>query len=72
MTIVIPFAPHRRSASPRSEPQSSITSADILFFTGVRYERQGEPDPVSAADRPAVKRRATTRPRRAKSAGQPV
>ncbi|HEY5793944.1 MAG TPA: hypothetical protein VIU82_02935 [Bosea sp. (in: a-proteobacteria)] len=53
MAVVIPLAPPRRTqpseapAAPRQEP------ATILFFTGVRYERQAEP----AATEPVVRRR---------------
>ncbi|KRE08677.1 hypothetical protein ASE61_03685 [Bosea sp. Root670] len=41
MAIVIPFAPQRRlqQASACSLPPRT---ADILFFTGVRYERPSE------------------------------
>lgn len=72
MAVVIPFAPHRRalpaeaSATPRQEP------ATILFFTGVRYERQGE---AAATTEAAVPRRSraladtpTSRPKRQKKA----
>jgi hypothetical protein len=72
MAVVIPFAPHRRSTSERSERASASASADILFFTGVRYDRQDDGEPAKPAARPAAKRRAAPRPRRAKSAGQPV
>jgi len=53
MAVVIPLAPHRRAQAadaagvPRREP------AAILFFTGVRYEREPEP----AAPEPAGRRR---------------
>ena len=57
MAVVIPFAPQRR-------PQQASTSflpsqtAEILFFTGVRYERAPEARP------PAVKASGDARPRK--------
>lgn len=41
MADVIPFAPRRRSV--RSAVAADAAPAQILFFTGVRYERQPEP-----------------------------
>ncbi|RXT52967.1 hypothetical protein B6S44_19710 [Bosea sp. Tri-44] len=55
MADVIPFAPRRRSAS--QSPAALGPSGQILFFTGVRYERQPEP----AASKP---------PRRPRPAGR--
>jgi hypothetical protein len=53
MAIVIPLAPHRRpQSSPSSEPSSKV--ADILFFTGVRFERPAEPAPM---EQPARRKR---------------
>ncbi|CAN7646857.1 hypothetical protein LJR009_005850 [Bosea sp. LjRoot9] len=83
MADVIPFASRPKSASraetaptshkpaPTSQESSPARgTAMILFFTGVRYERQAE---AAAIDRRAPrKRRATPRQGRAKSAGQPV
>ncbi len=50
MAVVIPFAPRRRrSARPRAaEPRDA---AQILFFTGIRYERHGEPQPPADGTR---------------------
>ena len=57
MAIVIPFAPQRR---PRQAQACSLPqrTADILFFTGVRYERAPEARPA------ATKASAATRPRK--------
>ena len=47
MAVVIPFAPQRR---PRQASACSLTprTAEILFFTGVRYERAPEVRPAAA------------------------
>lgn len=47
MAIVIPFAPQRR---PRQGSACSLPprTAEILFFTGVRYERAPEARPPAA------------------------
>ncbi len=53
MTIVIPFAPTSatlRRKSAQAESGAPRESAAILFFTGVRYERQPEPA-IDAAPR---------------------
>lgn len=57
MAVVIPFAPQRR---PQQASASSLPSqtAEILFFTGVRYERAPEARP------PAAKAAATGRTRK--------
>ena len=57
MAIVIPFAPQRR---PQQAQACSLPpqTAEILFFTGVRYERAPEVRP------PATKSSAATRPRK--------
>ena len=51
MAVVIPFAPQRRpqSASAGSLPPQT---AEILFFTGVRYERAPEARPPAAKASP--------------------
>lgn len=55
MAVVISFAPPRRSQQDRSCPFPRQT-AEILFFTGVRYERMAEAAPPKApARRPARK-----------------
>jgi hypothetical protein len=76
MADVIPFASRSKSAFPAKAELISQGSppargtAMILFFTGVRYERQAE---AAAIDRRVTrKRRAASRQGRAKSAGQPV
>lgn len=53
MAVVIPLAPHRRSQTASTSSAPRQEEAMILFFTGVRYERQAEP----AAAEPAVRRR---------------
>lgn len=53
MAVVIPFTPRRRSQF-RACPFPR-RSADILFFTGVRYERGPEARPLEA--KPAIARR---------------
>lgn len=57
MAIVIPFAPQRR---PQQVSTCSLPprTAEILFFTGVRYERAHEARP------PAAKASADARPRK--------
>ena len=57
MAIVIPFAPQRRPQQASACPLPPRT-ADILFFTGVRYERPPEVRP------PAAKTSANARPRK--------
>ncbi len=47
MAVVIPFASQRRSPQDRSCPFPRQT-AEILFFTGVRYERMAEAQPPKA------------------------
>ncbi len=69
MAVVIPFAPHLRPAA-GTTPRA--VAADILFFTGIRYDRQVEAEPREAVLAPPAKRRSAPRPRRVKSAGQPV
>ncbi len=56
MAVVIPFVPRRRTAAVSQNPEASAPGT-ILFFTGVRYERQHEP----AASKP---------PRRPRPAGR--
>ncbi|POR48025.1 hypothetical protein [Bosea psychrotolerans] len=77
MADVIPFA-SRPKAAPTSHKAAPISQesapargpAMILFFTGVRYERQAEAAAID--ERVTRKRRAAPRQGRAKSAGQPV
>ena len=69
MAVVISLASRLRTQSPQARTQRPEAAA-ILFFTGVRYEREVEP---AAAD-PVVPRRSrvlapnTGRPKRAKKA----
>lgn len=58
MADVIPLAPLRR---PRKAPGEALpgASAQILFFTGVRYERPSEEAP---ARRPVKSRRVVSKP----------
>jgi len=65
MADVIPFAPRRRFAR-TSSPETDSVLGQILFFTGVRYERQPEapaakpqrrPRSASTAEREARRRR---------------
>jgi hypothetical protein len=67
---VIPFAPRRRSVD-RAPPQGAQPVAEILFFTGVRYERQPEPSPAAKPVRRTPRATARSKPI-AKSAGQPA
>lgn len=50
MADVIPFAPRRRFASQSTAAMG--LSGQILFFTGVRYERQPEPAASKPPRRP--------------------
>ncbi len=47
MAVVIPFAPQRRP-QPASTGSLPPQTAEILFFTGVRYERAPEARPPAA------------------------
>ncbi|MCR4521408.1 MULTISPECIES: hypothetical protein [Bosea] len=47
MAVVIPFAPQRRP-QPASASFPPSQTAEILFFTGVRYERAPEARPQAA------------------------
>lgn len=53
MAVVIPLAPLRRAQPSAASAATRPEPATILFFTGVRYERQAEP----AAPEPSVRRR---------------
>jgi len=68
MSIVIPFAPRPKPA--QGVPETSSRPAQILFFTGVRYERQ--PEPADAELLPRARPRAARVAARAKIAGHPV
>jgi hypothetical protein len=68
MSVVIPFTPRPRAAMSAGAQVPDGEVAQILFFTGVRYERQAEPAPGSA---PATRRRRSASARRA-SVGQPA
>ena len=65
MAVVIPFAPQRR---PQQAQACSLPpqTAEILFFTGVRYERAPEARPPAAKTSAGRPRKAVPRksPRR--------
>lgn len=68
MAVVISLAPRRR-ARPSQAPAQRPEPATILFFTGVRYERQGEPMAEAAVASPArVLSPTAGRPKRARKA----
>ncbi len=52
MAVVIPLAPRRRAQPSEGPAATRRGPATILFYTGVRYERQAEP----ATPDPAVRR----------------
>lgn len=64
MTVIIPFALYRYPQA-RSCPFPRRV-AEILFFTGVRYERPAETSPLKAKTSSA-KARPARRPRKAAS-----
>ncbi|MDP3257606.1 MAG: hypothetical protein Q8S58_01795 [Bosea sp. (in: a-proteobacteria)] len=74
MAVVISLASRLRTQPPEARTERP-ESAAILFFTGVRYEREAEP----AAAEPVVPRRSRAlaanrpkRPKKATSARQPA
>lgn len=68
MSIVIPFALRAKAA--RDHHAMPGESAQILFFTGVRYERQAEPAP--AAREPRGRGRTSRAAARSKIVRQPA
>ncbi|AMJ59056.1 hypothetical protein [Bosea sp. PAMC 26642] len=70
MSDVIPLAPRLRAQDRPSPAVEPGRAAAILFFTGVRYERQ--PETLPAAKRERAPRRVAKSASRGKSAGQPV
>lgn len=70
MSVVIPIASHLRAQERHASPPEPGRAAAILFFTGVRYQRDPEPLPVAKVARGG--RRAAGSASRGKSAGQPV
>lgn len=70
MSVVIPLAPRLRAQDRPSSVTGPGPAAAILFFTGVRYERDPEPLPAAKAQR--SQRRAGKPASRVKSAGLPV
>jgi hypothetical protein len=48
MGELIDFSARRRPPAERARPETDVSDAQILFFTGVRYERMSE-----IADAPA-------------------
>ena len=68
MAVVISLAPRRRAHASQA-PAQRPEPATILFFTGVRYERQGEPTSEAAVAHPARVLSSTAgRPKRARKA----
>lgn len=63
MAIVIPFAPQRRP-QPVSTCSLLPQTAEILFFTGVRYERAPEVVRTPAAKASAAGRARKVAPRK--------
>lgn len=68
MSVVIPFSPRPRAALVQPAAPKAQPAAQILFFTGVRYERQ--PDPAPAPVRAVRRRRPATI--RSAGSGQPA
>jgi hypothetical protein len=70
MTVVIHLAPYLRPRQPESAVPTEH-AAQILFYTGVRYERARDAEPVEA---PAPRRRRSPASRLAdaKRARQPA
>lgn len=67
MSTILLFAPRPRAVQTQSQPSEP---AQILFFTGVRYERQSEPASIETPPRRRVR---PVRPAaRDKRAGRPV
>jgi hypothetical protein len=61
---VLIFLPERPESS-RGSSVAQAQSAEILFFTGIRYERHDEEDQSARAPRPARRNLGdTSRPRR--------
>lgn len=68
MAVVISLAPRRRARPSRDQAQRP-DPATILFFTGVRYERQGEAVAELAAEQaPHARSSAPVRPKRSRKA----
>ena len=67
MSTILFFAPRPRAVQAQALPNAP---AQILFFTGVRYERQPEPLHVEMLPRP--RRRSARAAARATIAGHPV
>lgn len=70
MSVVIPIASHLRAQDRPSPLPEPGRAAEILFFTGVRYQR--DPEPLPAAKAVRGQGRAARSASRGKSAGQPV
>ena len=68
MAVVISLAPRRRAPASQA-PAQRPEPATILFFTGVRYERQDEPPAEATVASPARALSPTAgRPKRARKA----
>ena len=63
MGLILSFPPAERKPLARKTQETPDRGADILFFTGVRFCRRGEPDgnggdePVNGPDRAQAKQR---------------
>lgn len=68
MSIVIPFALRAKAA--RDQSAKPGEPAQILFFTGVRYERP--PEPAPAEREPRRRGRPTRAATRSKNVRQPA
>ena len=69
MAVVIPFAPQRRSRWAPACPLPPRT-AEILFFTGVRYERVPEARPPAPKTLPPKSQPPKSRPPKTPAAGR--
>jgi hypothetical protein len=71
MAVVIPLAPRLRAQNPEAPATPRHEPAAILFFTGVRYEREIEPpvpEPTGRRARRVVATAPAGRPKRPKKA----
>ncbi|HVI28147.1 hypothetical protein [Hansschlegelia sp.] len=56
MGLVLAFQTPRPASRPPQRRTNSARSADVLFFTGVRYEREPAPARPTTPDRTAAER----------------
>lgn len=52
MGLIIPFLPAAQKSPARTRTERQSTGADILFFTGVRYDRRETGRSGNDGDRP--------------------